>query len=72
MVAQMTSVAAEQFHRDFDPVVHYGPIWSKRRESGESFAACDNANDSPHATLTTHAPWVTCSECKSYLQETRK
>lgn len=61
----MTSVAAEQFHREYDPPVHYGPIWNKERESGESYAACDH--DEPHATLTTHVPSVTCRACKEFL-----
>ena len=43
--------------------VHYGPVWSKPRKSGDSFAAC--ANDEDHGTLTTHWPWVTCPACKA-------
>ena len=65
----MTSVAAEQFHRERDPVMHYGPVWNKARKSGESFAACDTANESSSATLTTHLPWVTCSACKRIAAE---
>lgn len=64
----MTSVAAEAFHREHDPVVHYGPVWNKKREIGETFAACNGDNGS-HATLTTHKPWVTCSACKEILSE---
>jgi hypothetical protein len=67
----MTSVAAEQFHREHDPVVHYGPLWSKSRNSGESFAACDVANQHSSATLTTHVPWVTCRDCKLFLDSLR-
>lgn len=65
----MTSVAAEQFHREHDPVVHYGPVWSKRRQGGESFAACDAANDESATQMTTHVPWVTCGKCKEFLSE---
>jgi hypothetical protein len=67
----MTSVAAEQFHAEHDPVVHYGPVWGKHRESGESFAACDVANEEPSAMLTTHVPWVTCRKCKEFLEASR-
>lgn len=65
----MTSVAAEMFHREHDPVVHYGPVWSKPRKSGESFAACEAANESPDAILTTHMPWVTCRACRELSSE---
>jgi hypothetical protein len=65
----MTSVAAEQFHAEHDPAVHYGPVWSKRREPGGSLAACDVENDGRSRELTTHAPWVTCSKCKEFLTE---
>lgn len=62
----MTSVNAELFHRQYDPPVHYGPVWNKKREIGETFAACDGDTES-HATLTTHVPWVTCAACKEWL-----
>lgn len=65
----MTSVAAEQFHREHDPLVHYGPVWTKRREPGESFAACDLSETS--GTLTTHVPWVTCPKCKEFMEAQR-
>jgi hypothetical protein len=63
----MTSVAAEQFHREHDPLVHYGPVWRKHREPGESFAACDHEHDGRSRELTTHVPWVTCVACKEFL-----
>lgn len=44
--------------------MHYGPVWSKPRRSGDSFAAC---NVPGGATLTTHSPWVTCPDCLAYL-----
>jgi hypothetical protein len=65
----MTSVNAELFHREHDPLVHYGPVWSKRREPGESFAACDHEHDGRSRELTTHVPWVTCPACKEALSE---
>lgn len=65
----MTSVNAALFHRDHDPLVHYGPVWSKRRDPGESLAACDVENDGRSRELTTHAPWVTCPKCKEFLLE---
>lgn len=51
-----------------DPI-HYGPVWSKPRKDGESFAACDTADGI--ACLTTHLPWVTCPDCKARLPETQ-
>jgi hypothetical protein len=67
----MTSVAAEQFHREHDPLVHYGPVWRKRRNPGESHAACDVPDDGRSRELTTHVPWVTCQACKSFLESSR-
>lgn len=40
-------------------VIHYGPVWGKRRKNGESFSACGAGS-----TLSRHVPWVTCQACK--------
>lgn len=43
-------------------VIHYGPMWFKRRaEHFNSFAACDAG---PPNVMSTHKPWVTCEACK--------
>ena len=64
----MTSVAAEQFHREHDPLVHYGPVWKKPREQ-QTFAACGTEGDGNSSTLTTNMPWVTCRACKEALSD---
>lgn len=64
----MTSVNAELYHSQYDPPVHYGPVWNKKREIGETFAACNGDTESS-ATLTKHVPWVTCSACKEWLSD---
>jgi hypothetical protein len=63
----MTSVAAEQFHREYDPPVHYGPVWRNGHSVGESLAACANSNDACDDTMSTYIGWVTCQACKEYL-----
>ena len=64
----MTSVNAELFHREHDPVVHYGPVWQKPRDR-QTFAACGTESAGRSSTLTTHMPWVTCSACKEALSD---
>lgn len=56
----MTSVAAEQFHRESDPLVHFSPGWS-------GVAPCGANADDPYSS-TGYVPWVTCPECKEFLQ----
>ncbi len=68
----MSSVNAEMFHREHDPLIHYGPVWNRPRKSGDTFAVCGTESDGRSSTLTTHMPWVTCSACKEALADGAK
>lgn len=48
--------------------IHYGPLWSKPRHSGDSFAACDAAPIGG-AMLSTAENLVTCADCRAHIAE---
>lgn len=55
----MTSIAAEQFHREHDPLVHFGLPWTTELPCGADRSKVETAS---------FPQLVTCPECKEFLQ----